>query len=27
LRKEMMTRFARQVCPRYSTAMRQKNAA
>jgi alkanesulfonate monooxygenase SsuD/methylene tetrahydromethanopterin reductase-like flavin-dependent oxidoreductase (luciferase family) len=27
LRKKMMTRFAQQVCPRYSTAMRRKNAA
>jgi alkanesulfonate monooxygenase SsuD/methylene tetrahydromethanopterin reductase-like flavin-dependent oxidoreductase (luciferase family) len=27
LRKQMMTRFAQQVCPRYSTAMRRKNAA
>jgi len=27
LRKKMMTRFAQQVCPRYSAAMRRKNAA
>jgi hypothetical protein len=27
LRQRMMTRFAQEVCPRYSRAMRQKQAA
>lgn len=27
LRKQMMTRFAQEICPRYSSAMRRKNAA
>lgn len=27
LRQQMMTRFAEEICPRYSRAMRQKRAA